>query len=321
MKLFFGADTYRLEEKIRFLQEEFSKKFGGVNDIILIKEPNLNTILLNIQTIPFLTEKRLIIIENFLQEASTEDQKKLAETLDQIPDSSIVIFVEKGEKIDKRIALFKKIQTQGTIEEFASLDEAKLVTWIQEYTQKKNGKISFRNANFFSKHIGNDLWQLSNELEKLIDYKNNEEITEDDIMLLTKVNIKTTIFKFTDAIGQKNLHEGMKTLNILINSGEDIFYIFHMMIRQFRLLIEIKDLIEKKLNKFQIQNQLKQHPYVISNLMQQCRNFKLDTLKSIYQKLLQIEIATKNGKIRITTNNATEFQFALEKLMLESCHK
>lgn len=317
--LFFGEDTFSLHEKITFWKKEFIKKYGDSSNIVTFESSTpLREILSTASTLPFLTEKRLIFIENFLEKGKEEHQKKCAEALNEIPDYSILVFVEKNKMPDKRTVLFKKIQSIGKIETFEMMNENALVSWIQNYVRSKNGFINLKNANFLAKNIGNDLWNIQQEIEKLLQYDDTKEITEKSILLLTKTQIKTTIFKLTDYIGQKNTRLSLSTLTSLFENGEDAFYIFHMIIRQFRLLIIVKDLMEQKYNTFQITQELKQYPSVVKNIMAQTRNFNMERLKIIYEKLLEIEVGSKTGKIKSSTFDTREFNLAIERFILES---
>ncbi|MBI2463922.1 DNA polymerase III subunit delta [Candidatus Peregrinibacteria bacterium] len=320
--IFFGEDTFRLHEKITFWKKEFIKKYGDESNIVTFDNAtSLREILSTASTLPFLTEKRLIFLENFLEKGKEEDQKKCAEALDKIPDYSILVFVEKNKIPDKRTVLFKKIQSIGKTETFEMMNENALVAWIQNYVHAKNGCISLKSADFLAKNVGNNLWNIQQEIEKLLQYDDSKKITEESIQLLTKAHIKTTIFKLTDYIGQKNTRLSFSTLTSLVENGEDIFYIFHMIIRQFRLLIQVKNLMEQKYNAFHITSELKQHPFVIKTIMAQTRNFNMERLKSIYKKLLEIEIGSKTGKIKSSTFDTREFSLAIERFILESCKK
>ncbi len=318
--LFYGENTFELQKKVKFWIQEFTIRHGDTNmDIMDGSSVQTKNIMAIAEIMPFLSEKRLIIVNNFISNASLEEQKKLSEKLDKIPESSIVVFVEKEESPSQKDPLFKKIISIGKIEEFKMLSGPKLLEWVITQIQTKNGKIQTKNADYLIQHVGSDPWKLSNEMDKLVTYCDGREILETDIATLTKANIKTTIFKFTDYLGQKNTRLTIDTLNVLLESGEDVFYIFFMIVRQFRILIQVKDLMMKEKNQKQISTELKQHPFVITTSMRQAKNFSFAILKNIYQELLQIDIATKTGKIRTSTGDTKQLNLTLEKFILECC--
>ena len=78
------------------------------------------------ETMPFFSERRLIVIENsgFFKNATAE----LAEYMKEIPETTYFIFVET--ELDKRGKMFKAVKDKGRIVELARQDEKTLVRWI-----------------------------------------------------------------------------------------------------------------------------------------------------------------------------------------------
>ncbi|MBI5754998.1 DNA polymerase III subunit delta [Candidatus Peregrinibacteria bacterium] len=335
--LFTGSDSYRIQQKIEYWKKSFAEKHGGSANITLLdgKKIELAEIRSAFETLPLLAEKRLIIIRDFLKNAkpkneedgeeventALKDQKKLATALENLSDDCILVFVEPGSFPDRRSALVKKIQKNGKIEVFETLEGASLTQWILDTVKEHGGKISPANADFLARHIGSNLWQLGNEIEKLVTFADQREITEKDILLLTKANIKTTIFKLTDYFGQKNARLAIETLDTLTKNSEDIFYIFFMIVRHFRILIQVKSLLEQKKSQQNILTELHLHPFVIDTAIRQCRNFPLTALKTIYGKLLTIDESAKTGKIKTSTLDTRPMNLVLETFILDCCKR
>src|SRR3989338_8088645 len=94
--------------------------------------------------------------------------------------------------------------------------------------------------------MGNDLWKLNTEIQKLIQYADDKKITPQNIETLGQgSSITSSIFKLTDALGQKKTKEALSILHQLIDQGEELPMIFAMMARQFRLIIEVRELQNK----------------------------------------------------------------------------
>jgi len=319
--LFHGENDFLSSEKIRFWRDKFIEKHGGDINITIFeadKKTKANEIISNFESMPFLGEKRLIIVKNFFKNSPAEEQKKLSENLEKIPDFSVLVFIEQ-EAVDKRLVLYKKITKIGQTEEFPNLEGINLYQWIEKSFQKMETKISFSEIKYLGDYSGNNLWHLTNEMSKLSLYRKNEQITKEDINLLTKANLSLSVFKLVDYIGQKNTISALGSFNDLINKGEEVGYLFHMIIRQFRILLLISDLQQKKVNEKEMIPLLQMKPFIIFSASKQAKNYTYETLKTLYKKLLDIEIALKTGKIKQTTNDQKEFVIALEKFIVESC--
>lgn len=317
--LFHGHDNYSAQQKLNHWRAEFEKKYGDLN-IQVFEGENFTASQFSeaIATVPFLTDKKLLIIRDFLRDGKEDEQKEVAEKLEEAAEYNIIVFIE-HEKPDARTALFKRLGKTGQTVEFEDLDDLKLNKWIEDEFTRKSAKIGKREVQFLAETVGPNLWQMSQEVEKLALYSQNQPLDIAAIENLASANVSASIFKLTDYLAQKNSRESLKTLNTLIQSGEDLFQIFFMIVRHFRILIQIKACLGKKLDKQQIIQKTKEHPYAVTQGMNQCKNFSEEKMAAIYKKLLQIDIDTKSSRIKVTTGDNTEMRLALEKLIVDLC--
>lgn len=318
--LFYGEDAYSTREKLKFWRKEFEKKYGGEMNITVYdgKETTANEIFQACCAMPFLSEKRLTVVKNFLKSANEKEQSHLAESLEKIPDFCVLVFSE-NETPDRRTALFKKIQKHGKIMEFPALTGGKLLAWIQTQMEKRGATIEKDALIYLSDVVGGDLFQLENEIEKLAHYAANRPITKADIDMLVNTQLTTSIFRLTDGIGHKNAAGALATLHNLIETGEELPRILYMIMRQFRIITCVKDLSEQGLRTSEITTRLKEHPFVISNTLIQARNFTIAQLRRAYELLINIDAKIKSGGIRVFARDNREFVLALDRLVLDLC--
>jgi len=317
--LFHGSDNFTATQKINHWRREFEKKHGDLNLQILEGERlTAGDFTEATNTLPFLSEKKLIIIRDFLRDAEEEDRKTVTEKLDQIPDYCVVVFIER-DKPDARTGLFKKLSKIGSVIEFVQPEMHELVQWIKKEFERKSSCIGNREAVLLAETVGPDLWQMSGEVEKLSLYGLDKPIDEKSIEALASPNLSASIFKLTDYIAQKNSRMTLRTLNIMMQSGDDLFQIFFMIVRHFRILIEVKACLEKKMDGTQIAQKIRENPYPVKIGIGQCKNFTSDKLTQIYRKLLQIDIDTKSGRIKTQAADNTELRLAIERLIVDLC--
>lgn len=319
--MFFGEDTYSASKKLKLWRTQFELKYEGDLNIAQLEGKNMLSADFesDVQSAPFLADKRLVIVSDFLSKGNKDEQKKVAEVLEKgVPEFCIIVFYE-SKLPDKRLSLFKKINKVGTIEEFKPLMGAQLAKWISDKAEEIDLKINYSIATYIGEVAGSDLWNLANELNKLKLYSQTNEITKEVIDELVHPNLTTSIFKFTDFLAQRNSKGSLKTLHILLESGEDIIRIIFMIVRHFRILIQVKDLVDRGTRKPDIVSRVKEHPYTISTSMQQSPNFSAEALKSIYESLLLIDAGLKTGKIRVLTDDKKELMLALEQLVYKVC--
>lgn len=319
--LFHGADTYSQREKLNFWQAEFQKKYGGDMNISIIpgKGAAANQIFQNCSAMPFLSEKRLVIVKNFFADGTAEELSEMAERVENVPDFCVLVFSETTDSVDKRISLYKKIHKIGKIVEFAPTAGSKLLGWIEKQIETRGGKIEKDAVIYLAELVSGDLYRMENEVSKLVSYAGERPITKADIGLLVDTQLDTSIFRLTDGIGQKNKKLALGTLHQLIESGEELHGIFYMIMRQFRIITGVKDLVSQGLSRDAIVAKLHEHPFVVSNTMAQSRNFSIDQLKRAYELLIEIDIKLKSGGIKVLVGDNREFMLALDKLVLDLC--
>lgn len=319
--LFFGEDTYSSTKKAKFWRNAFEKKHGGDINIAILEGKKLTSSVLesDMQSTPFLAEKRLIIVEDFLNRGAKDEQKKVAEILEKdLPDFCVIVFVE-NKVPDKRSSLYKKLNKVGHSEEFKLLIGSALTGWIQKTATAKGLYLSASLDDYLGKLAGSDLWNLNNEIDKLKTYSQTNQVTKEVIDALVHPNLNASIFKFTDSLAQKNAKGSIDTMHILLESGEEIVKIIFMIVRHFRILIQVKDLMIRGNRKPEIISKLKQHPFAIAQMMQQSPNFSQEKLCEIYSSLLQIDIDMKSGKIKMLANDKKEMFLAIEKFIMNVC--
>jgi DNA polymerase III subunit delta len=317
--LFYGDDSYSLLQRVRMWRNEFGRKHGDTNlETLDGKGLESNYLKQAFETLPFLGEKRLLIVNNFLDKGNANEQKKIAPALEHIPETCVVVFAENGTP-DKRTTLYKKLKKESQLIEFPILEGFELNKWIIKEIENEGGSIDQNTASYLGSLAEGNLWMLINEIKKLCAYCEKRPVTMIEVELLVNANLHNTIFQFTDALGQKNAKTSLELLHNLIESGEDLIRIFFMMIRQFRLIIQIKDLKERGLRENEITSKLKQHPFVIRNTIKQCSNFETETLREIYAALLEIDTKFKTGKIKHLVSDQRDLTLALDRFIIGIC--
>jgi DNA polymerase-3 subunit delta len=317
--LFYGDDRFSLNQKLKFWQDEFIKKYGeNALEIVYGEKLDTSDFATNLETLPFLSEKRLVVVKNFLDLGKDEEQKKIATAIENTPDFCLLIFQE-NEVPKKTNPIYKKIAKIGTLQEFKALSPSEISKWIVDKAKKENIKISFFTANYLSQQCGPELWSISNELEKLALFADNKEITKEMIDTLCIPSLSSSIFKLTDEVAQKNVKASLKTFGILKDSGEELNGIFFMLVRHFRILTQVQELVSKGEKAPEITKKLKQHPFVIQKTAAQARNFDQKKLISIYEEMLDIDTKVKTGIIKSYKGDNREFELAIEKFIINCC--
>ena len=252
-------------------------------------------------SIPFLADRRLVIVENlFLTDPPFLDE--LLDYLPTLPESTRLVFLESHVLQAKHPIL--KLATDsdfGYVKLFDRPEGNSLESWIRQRVKSDGGQITHRAVHTLAINVGNDLALLDNEIEKLILYKGPEPIDVEDISILCSHVAEASIFELVDAMGSRHGQSAAQLLQNKLNEGTDPFYLFAMFVRQFRLLIQVKELNEDGARPADIAKELKIHSFVVGKLQQQSHNFSILQLEQIYERLQEIDVQVKTGRTDLIT--------------------
>jgi DNA polymerase-3 subunit delta len=298
----YGPDSFRTKEKVKFLKNRFVREVdkSGLNLVELSADKiSINDLNKAIATQSFLSNKRMVIIKNVLSQKKNF-QTELLELLKkgdyrESKDGNILIFID--EEIDKRMALFKYLSGSKYKEEFEILSGRELENWIVNMVTTRGGTINPTNASLLASKSDGNLWALANEIDKLIASVQGAEIGQANIEESYLFKLDENIFALTDAIGGKNKVQSLKLMTEQLENGIDPIYLLTMITRQFRIIIQLKGIMEKgeKINYNMVAKELGLHPFVVQKTWSMAEKYTMDELKKIYEKLFIVDWKLKSG--------------------------
>lgn len=265
---------------------------------------------------PFLAKRRLVIVENLVARlmGKGEDDsesgggspapgrhalKELIEVLASVPETTALVLAERRE-LSPGNAVLKWVAAsggQGVTKLFAVPKGAELSQWILARARSLGGAFRPQAAQLLASAVGDDPRLAAQEILKLLTFVNFERPVEpDDVELLTPYTAETSVFAMVDALGQQNGRRALELLRQLLRD-QDPAYVFTMIVRQFRLLLLARELMDAHATEREIVEALHVQPFVAGKLMAQAKSHALEDLEWIYRKLLDVDLAIKTGQI------------------------
>ena len=243
------------------------------------------------ETMPFLAERRTIIIEN--SPFFKGDGEKLAEYLNTVPDTTYFVFVE--EKVDKRSKMYNSVKKNGSVVEVV-ITEDKLITWILRLLKADNKKITPNTMHYLLDKIGTNMETIRQEVEKLICYCYEKEvITEEDIDAVCTTQINNQIFAMLDAMANKRQKAALQLYYNLLALREEPMKILYLIGRQFNLLMQTKMLKQKGYGDRAIAEKIGVPSFAATKYVTQASKFKLEDLKKAVEECVEADEAVKSG--------------------------
>lgn len=282
--LVYGQDSYRAKEKLEQVAQDFPRRrLVGKEEL---SQDNWQSQLADQQSL--FGEKTLLVFDNVLDLSISQRLGELCDWLQSCDSSQKIAFRQSGD-VDKRLKITKWLLNQAQVFEFKPLRVNELRAWINEHLGKN--EIEKEAVGKLIEFHGHNLWYLKNELNKLTQFTGGREITLENVLSLSSRTAEENIFDFVDALSYQNKTKAARLLDNLISEGQEVGYLFAMMVRQFRLLLLAKT-----------NDGLKgQHPFVVGKVKQQSPRWKKRTLENIYRKLLEIDLGSKTGEKDLET--------------------
>lgn len=283
-----GDDLYQKEKRLKVLTEKSDPMNTNIHTVF-----DFNKILGDVTTVPFLSDKKTVILKNTIDGKSRENLENHNTILDAVGDDCELIIVEtKMPAANTKLA--KKLKEVAKVLESNALKPFEIPNWIREKVKQLGGTISLPAANLLSFRAGTDLVGLENEIKKLITY--NPTITEESIELLTPIQFNESVFVLIDAVGSKNIKKALNLLNEFLEDPGNEVYVLSMISKQINNMLAVKDLSLRKMSESQIVSETSLHPFVVKKTLVSVKNFSLEQLLTLHKELLNIDVGLKTGE-------------------------
>lgn len=295
--LFIGKENYLIDDTIDRMKSKYiDKSLESINYTILSgKNTDQDDILNACETLPFMSEKRLVILNDldlFLEDGINDD-KEFYKYLETIGNHCLFIIRDNNENLKKTTKFYKFFKKNDRVVDFNKLNKPQLKTWVERQLDKNKKTMTASNINYFmdrslylSRNSDIDLYNLKGELDKLISYTDSNEITKMDIESTSKGSSDKNIFDLLASISEKNTDRALSIFNHLYSLNEPALKICFMITRQVRLLINYKLYKDKGYQDQDIRTKLKIKPYELSKISQQSRQYSIRDLKGQLDDLL-----------------------------------
>lgn len=298
-----GKENYLIDWSIRIMVDKYVNP--SCKDFDYIRFNGLTTSFEEIrncsETLPMFSEKKIIVIENLkCIETESEDEKKWSDYFREIPDFCILVMV--NETVDRRRKIIKIINEIGKIYEFEELPEVFLKKFIEKQL-KTAGKTAkpqiiaefIANSGYYDKNTSYTLYNLDNDLTKLMAHATGNDIIRDDVAQTLSGNIERDVFAMMDAISRGNKGSAFKMLSHLFLYGENEYKILGLICSQFETATMIKEMKEDGKSLSEICAYLGLNEYRAKMMLGLCEKYTVLQLKTIMLDAYKVDRRIKTG--------------------------
>jgi len=310
-----GDDEFTIAQQIAELKNKISPSSSAeLNTTVLDSRTfSINAMMNACNSMPFLANRRLVILNSPWGIINSEaTRQKFMDVLVNVPPTTALVltFDESLTKREMRKRhqvhwLEKWADEAGSkvyIREYLIPQGAFLVDWIQQRAEELGGQMEPVAAMRLADWIGDDIRLADQEIKKLLEYVNQARtITVADVENVSLDVREGDIFKLVDSLGGRRSQEALEVFHRLLEDQDDQA-IFGMVVRQFRLIIQAREILDQGGGEAELINRLSLSPFVARKVISQARNFSTDAVKRIYHQLLEIDIAQKTSEMDLSLN-------------------
>ena len=303
--VFFGKDSFSLRQRLDELRGALDADgmLASSTSVLDGRRATLAEVTAACDTVPFMSAHRLVIVEGLLSRfgggrarkrgGEVEAWLRLAEYVERMPPSTHLVLVDTEAEGDS--ALVEALRGKGEVREFRPLAQRAVSDWIRARAAARGLQLSSAAARLLADFVGNDLWALSGELEKLSVYAAGRPVGEDDVRALVAAVRETSVFPLVDAIVEGRPAAAIKLLRQMFRQESGPQYVLAMIQRQLRHLAVAREMLDAGESGRSIGQALRLPDFALDKLLEQAARYSQPRLQSAFQHVLEADLQVKRG--------------------------
>ncbi len=260
-------------------------------------------------------EKKYIIVKNAnffgTDKGKEKDTELLLNYLKEPNENSVLIFICNS-KLDMRKKVTKAIKEQYEIISIPNLKYYEIENKVMSLVKQRGFNMNNEVAKYIVASSLNNYDIAISEFNKLLlYYKEPCNITMEDAKNIISRPINSNNFLFVDAVVDNDIEKSLELLSDLKVLKVEPTILVSLLARDFRIMLQIKQLLEQNKREYAIMNELGLLDWQFEKYLKKIFPYKEKELESILIKLTKLDLNIKSGKI--------DKNMALELFILDIC--
>lgn len=276
--------------------DEADKAFNQI--VVYGRDVEVDTIAEHARSFPMMGDKMVVIVKEAQDVKNIENFEPYIET---IPETTILVFVYKYKKLDKRKTFAKKIEKAGVYFESKKLYENNIPGWISTYLKNGGYLITPKATMMLADYLGTDLHKISNELDKLtITLPKNRSISDEDVERNIGISKDFNVFELQNAIGNRDVLKANRIVNHFASNGKDnpLLLTATILLQYFTKLIKLHTATDK--SQGNLASVLGVSPFFVKDYQSAAQNYSLTNCVNAISILREFDLKSKgynNGEV------------------------
>ncbi|PFJ90199.1 DNA polymerase III subunit delta [Bacillus cereus] len=303
--LLYGTEAYFINETIKLITTEALEEEDREFNVVTydLEEAYLEDVVEDARTLPFFGDRKVILIKSPLfltaqKEKLEQNIKILEEYIGEPSPFSILVFVAPYEKLDERKKITKLLKKTADVVEANAMQVQDVQKWVVSRAEGAHVYIDNTAVSLLLELVGSNVTMLAKEMDKLTLYVGmGGEITSKLVTELVPKSVEQNVFALTEKVVKKDIAGAMQILDGLFTQQEEPIKLLALLVSQFRLLNQVKELQQRGYGQNQIASHIGVHPYRVKLAMNQTKFFSFEELKRVILELAEADYSMKTGKM------------------------
>lgn len=307
----YGEEEYLIQWACDSLAEKFTEQSVRELDYVKIDEEDweVDKLLEACDTFSVFSERRIIWANNFpplfkktCKGFGDKEREELIRYIQNPNEKAVLIF--SCAKPDESISLTKLLKKQCLCYDFSSLDSPQLMAFAEKRLRNAGAEISraclkyfIDETGYFNRESEYRIYNLENDIKKLVSYAGGEPITEEHVDRTLRGDTDTFAFNFLDAVGAGRKDTAFRLLHNMLTGGSEVFSVIGLLVNQFELICEIKELREQGMQTEQIAKKLKASVFRVKKAASVADKLSYKKIKGILSQLYETDRNIKTGNM------------------------
>jgi DNA polymerase III subunit delta len=239
---------------------------------------------------------RLVLVDG-VEAWKAPDAKAVAEYLTSpVPDTTLALVA--GE-LKKDSPLAKAVGGKGEVLIW-DVPQRGLQGWVAEQFKLRGAAVDADACRLLLELVGNDLYELASEIDKLTTWAAGDGVTEAEVETLVAPRAESPAFVLTDAWGARDVAGVLRAAERMLERSGDprsrtIPRVVGSLTSHIARIRACQQLDAEGVPSKEAASRLKMHPFYVQKLYAQARNYSPEELQGVTLRLADLDHALKGG--------------------------
>lgn len=275
--------------------------------------------------LPFMSEKRYIIVRNIEKYAVSKAKKKtepkfpLLKYLEYPSETTFLLLIADSndldglysqlnntrtkEKAEKRLSSLKEpfhfLLNNHMCVEFSPLHEREIPSWLTKRMKNEGRDITPEAIDILTTKIGTSLRDLHNEIQKIVIFSpEKKKVTAEDVLNVVGQSRTHNIFELQKAVGEKNSSKALDIMLRMVRTEKNEILIITMLTRYFTVLYKLIEAVTETNNTFELSRAVDINSYFIPEYLSALKHYTPAHIAKAFIALQEADIILKSSSLK-----------------------